>query len=60
MSFASGLEPDDGGNDLGVCLECKKLFYYLYAGFCQSCYRMFEAEEMRDREADLRAEEGHG
>ena len=60
MNFASGLEPDDGENDLELCQECKKLAYGLYGGFCQGCYRMFEFEEMRDREADLKAEEGHG
>jgi len=60
MSFASGLEPADGSNELELCQECKKLAYGLYGGYCQNCYRAFEAEEMRDREAELMKEEGHG
>jgi len=60
MSWASGIEPADGSNDLEMCQECKKLAYGLYGGFCQDCYRIFEAEEMADRASDLKAEEGHG
>ena len=60
MGGPAGIEPADGSNELEICLECKKLAYGLYGGYCQNCYRAFEAEEMRDREAELMKKERHG